>query len=55
MKKQELAGIDKAKSGKINILFENKEIEEYNRYNTIDAITYPEEDFPKNEKRLKGF
>ncbi len=52
---QELFGIDKAKSGSINILFENKEIEEYNRYNTIDAKTYPEEDFPEKEKRLKDF
>ena len=53
--KQELIGIDKAKSGSISMLFDNGDIEEYTRYNQIDGKLHPKEDFPKNEKILKGF
>jgi len=53
--KQELIGIDKAKSGSISILIENSELIQYIRYNKIDANTYPESLLPENEKRLKGF
>lgn len=52
---QELTGIDKAKSGSISMLFDNGDIEEYNRFNRIDAKTYPESKAPKNELILKGF
>lgn len=52
---QELIGIDKAKSGKISILFDNGDIEEYSRFNQIDGKLYPESEFPDNEKVLKGF
>ncbi len=53
--KDELVGIDKAKSGSISMLFENGDIEEYNRINQIDAKMYPESQYPKKEKILKGF
>ena len=53
--KQELIGIDKAKSGSISMLFDNGDIEEYTRFNQADGDLYPKEDFPKNENRLKGF
>ena len=53
--KQELIGIDKAKSGSISILFSEGDIEEYTRYNQIDGNLYPESKYPKNEKLLKGF
>ncbi|MFD0835569.1 OstA-like protein [Mariniflexile aquimaris] len=53
--KQELIGIDKAKSGSISILFSEGDIEEYTRYNQIDGNLYPESKYPKNENRLKGF
>ncbi len=53
--KQELIGIDKARSGSISILFADGNIEEYTRYNQIDGNLYPEDEYPKNEKRLKGF
>ncbi|MFD0991083.1 OstA-like protein [Mariniflexile jejuense] len=53
--KQELIGIDKARSGSISILFADGDIEEYTRYNQIDGNLYPEDEYPKNEKRLKGF
>jgi hypothetical protein len=52
---QELFGIDKAKSGSISIFFSDGQIEQYNRYNQIDAKTYPESDFPKNARKLRGF
>ncbi|HLV14968.1 MAG TPA: OstA-like protein [Xanthomarina sp.] len=52
---QELVGIDKAKSGSISIFFNDGEIEQYNRYNQIDAKTYPESEFPKNARKLRGF
>lgn len=53
--KQELIGIDKAKSGSISIVFNEGDIEEYTRYNQIDGNLYPESEYPKNDKRLKGF
>ncbi|WNH09829.1 OstA-like protein [Thalassobellus suaedae] len=53
--KDELVGIDKAKSGSIHMLFENGDIEEYNRINQIDAKMYPESQYPEKEKILKGF
>jgi len=53
--KQELFGIDKAKSGSISIFFSDGQIEQYNRYQQVDAKTYPESDFPKNSRKLRGF
>jgi hypothetical protein len=53
--KNELVGIDKAKSGTIKIFLENKEIEEVRKINQIDGKIYPESDFPEKEKILKGF
>ena len=53
--KQELIGIDKAKSGSISILFADGDIEEYTRHNQIDGNLYPESKYPEKEKRLKGF
>ena len=53
--KQELIGIDKAKSGSISMLFNNGDIEEYTRFNQVDGNLYPESKYPENEKILKGF
>ncbi|WP_228530384.1 OstA-like protein [Tamlana sp. I1] len=53
--KQELIGIDKAKSGSIQILFAEGDIEEYSRFNQIDGNLYPESQYPKKELFLKGF
>ncbi|HMR16645.1 MAG TPA: hypothetical protein PKD13_09190, partial [Mariniflexile sp.] len=53
--KQELVGIDKARSGSISILFADGDIEEYTRFNQIDGSLYPESKYPEKEKRLKGF
>jgi len=52
---QELIGIDKAKSGSINMLFANGDIEEYMRTNATDGTLFPEEDYQEKDKFLKGF
>ncbi|WMI65748.1 OstA-like protein [Aestuariibaculum sp. YM273] len=53
--KQELVGIDKAKSGSISILFGNGDIEEYTRFNQVDGTLPPESKYLDKDKRLKGF
>ncbi|WP_242155041.1 OstA-like protein [Aestuariivivens sediminis] len=53
--KNELIGIDKSKSGSIQISITNREIEEVRKLNQIDGNIYPESMFPDNEKFLKGF
>ena len=51
----ELVGIDKSKSGKMRILVSENKIDELRKINQIDGKTYPEDDFPENERILKGF
>ncbi|MBN4070643.1 hypothetical protein JYT76_03065 [Olleya sp. AH-315-F22] len=53
--KDELVGIDKSKSGKIKIWITNSTIDEVRKINQIDGDTYPEEDYPVNNKILRGF
>lgn len=53
--KQELIGIDKAKSGSISILFAEGAIESYTRFNQVDGNLYPESKYPKKELLLKDF
>ena len=53
--KQELIGIDKAKSGSISILFAEGAIESYTRFNQVDGSLSPESMYPKKELILKGF
>lgn len=51
----ELVGINKSKSGSINIQIEEQAIQEIRLLNQIDGELYPESMFPKNGKRLRGF
>ena len=51
----ELVGIDKSKSGAIKIWLTENNIDEMRKYNQIGGKTYPELDFPDNEKILRGF
>ena len=51
----ELVGIDKSKSASIKIWVTENEIDKLKKINQIDGYTYPESDFPENEKFLKGF
>ena len=49
-----LEGINKSKSGKIEIEILNNTIEDIKLINDIDGIIYPENEFPKMPK-IKGF
>ena len=51
----ELVGIDKSKSASIKIWISENKIDELRKLNQIDGNTYPESDFPENQKLLKGF
>jgi lipopolysaccharide export system protein LptA len=51
----ELVGINKSKSGSINIQIEEQEIQEIRLINQIDGELFPESMFPKSGKRLRGF
>ena len=53
--KNELVGIDTGKSGKIKIWITDNTINEIRRINEIDGDLYPEEQFPENERILRGF
>lgn len=53
--KQELVGIDKSQSGRIHIKLSNSAIDEMRLLQQVDGSIYPEEDFPKNESKLRGF
>lgn len=51
----ELVGIDKSKSGRIEIEILNNEVDEVKKLNQVDGNIYPESKFPKIEAILKGF
>ncbi|MBU2940695.1 hypothetical protein KO494_14195 [Lacinutrix sp. C3R15] len=53
--KNELVGIDKSKSGSIMMLFADSEIIELRKIRQVDGKTYPESEFPKNVRKLRGF
>jgi lipopolysaccharide export system protein LptA len=50
-----LVGIDKALSSTIKILLEENEIAEVYYYTSVESQLYPEDEFPPNARRLKGF
>ena len=50
-----LEGINKSKSGKIEIEILDNSIEDIKLINDIDGVIYPENEFPKNAKKFKGF
>lgn len=51
---QELIGINKNVSSKINIIFANKEIEDITFFKQVDGTIYPENDLPEPERKLRG-
>ncbi|RNC84879.1 MAG: hypothetical protein ED556_09855 [Winogradskyella sp.] len=51
----ELFGINKSKSGSINIKISDNEVEEIRLINKVDGDLSPESLFPKNANRLRGF
>lgn len=52
---QELIGINKNKSSKINILFNKNEVDEITFFNQVDGDLFPEKDLPENDRKFKGF
>ena len=53
--KNDLVGIQKSKSGSINLKILAQTIEEVRFINQIDGELYPDSKFPKGARRLRGF
>ncbi|MDR0364658.1 MAG: hypothetical protein LBH92_06555 [Bacteroidales bacterium] len=51
----DLVGIDKAVAARLYIMLENNEFNSITYIEGANAITYPEDEFPKEAQRLKGF
>ena len=51
----EMVGIDKGVSSSINMQLENNKILELTSFKQILSDTYPDKEFPKNARRLRGF
>ncbi|MGL2964794.1 OstA-like protein [Flavobacterium sp. RSB2_4_14] len=52
---QELIGINKSVSSKINMILDKNTIETITNFNQIDGDIYPEKDLPENARKLRGF
>ncbi|WP_134386360.1 OstA-like protein [Flavobacterium psychrophilum] len=53
--KNELIGINKNVSSKINMILEANNIETITFFTDVEGIIYPEEELPENARKLKGF
>jgi hypothetical protein len=51
---KELIGINKNKSSKINLIFEDKAIETITFFNQVDGDIFPETELPENGRVLRG-
>ena len=51
---KELIGINKNKSSKINLIFEDKAIETITFFNQVDGDIFPEDELPENGRVLRG-
>jgi len=51
---QELIGINKNVSSKINLILEDNAVETITFFNQIDGNIYPEDELPENARKLKG-
>lgn len=51
----ELVGINKSQSALINIQISDKQMDEIRLIKQVDGVLYPEEDFPTNARRFRGF
>ena len=52
---QELIGINKNVSSKINLTLNKNQIETITFFKTVDGDIYPEKDLPENARKLRGF
>jgi lipopolysaccharide export system protein LptA len=53
--KQELIGINKNVSSKINMILEKNNIETITFFKNVDGTIYPESELPENARKLRGF
>lgn len=53
--KQELIGINKSVSSKINMTLDGNKIDDITLYNQVEGDIYPEKDLPENARKLRGF
>ncbi len=53
--KNELIGINKNVSSKINMTLDKSNIDTITFYKTVDGDIYPEKDLPENARKLRGF
>lgn len=51
----ELIGINKNVSSKINLVLENNAVETITFFNRVDGDIFPEADLPENARKLRGF
>ncbi|CAD0008219.1 OstA-like protein [Flavobacterium salmonis] len=51
----ELVGINKNVSSKINLIIENNAIENITFFNNVNGNLYPEAELPENDRKLRGF
>ena len=51
---QELIGINKNVSSKINLILENNAVETITFFNQVDGDIYPDKDLPENARKLRG-
>ena len=51
----ELVGINKSVSSKINLILDNNTIETITFFKNVDGDLYPEADLAENDRKLKGF
>ena len=52
---QELIGINKNVSSKINLTLDRNQIDTITFFKTVDGDIYPEKDLPENARKLRGF
>jgi lipopolysaccharide assembly outer membrane protein LptD (OstA) len=52
---QELIGINKSVSSKINMILDGNTIETITNYNQVEGEIYPEAELPENVRKLRGF
>ncbi|WP_300566291.1 LptA/OstA family protein, partial [Flavobacterium sp.] len=53
--KQQLIGINKQVSSRINMILNDNDIESITFFTNPDGIIYPEDELPENARKLKGF
>ncbi|MCI9845067.1 OstA-like protein [Flavobacterium pectinovorum] len=51
----ELVGIDKSVSSRINLIIENNQVDNITLFKNVQSDSYPEDELAENDRKLKGF